>query len=202
MRGILQDEHGLDLRRVTWVTEHQESAGDRPDGFVVEQARPEASLRQMLVDGALQAVIYPERLDGPDVRPLFPDAPAEERRYAERTRLFPIMHLVAVRRELLEAHAWLANELVSAFELAKSAAYRRAANLRWLPLAWGEQALAEQRELLGPDPWRYGVEENLPDPRTALRYCHEQGLLNSPLDPAELFWPSTRHRPPTYAAAR
>jgi 4,5-dihydroxyphthalate decarboxylase len=156
----------------------------------------------MLLDGELQAVIYPERLSGDEVRPLFADAPAAERAYARRTGLFPIMHLVAVRRELAERHPWLANELAAAFEEAKQAAYRRASNPRWLPLAWGEEALAEQRETLGADPWRYGVQDNLPELSTALRYAHEQGLTDRALDPAELFWPSTRDRPPTYAAAQ
>jgi 4,5-dihydroxyphthalate decarboxylase len=203
MRGILQDEHGLDLHSLRWVTEHQESAGaPLGNGFRIEQAPSGAGLRTMLLDGELQAVIYPERLSGDGIRPLFPDAPAAERAYAQRTGLFPIMHLVAVRRELAERHPWLANELAAAFEEAKQAAYRRANNPRWLPLAWGEQALAEQRETLGADPWRNGVEGNLPELRTALRYAHEQGLTDRALDPAELFWPTTRDRPPTYAAAR
>ena len=203
MRGILQDEHGIDLRGIRWVTEHQESAGaPTAGGFAIERAPDGAGLRAMLLDGALQAVIYPERLLGDDIGQLFPDAPAAERAYAQRSGLFPIMHLVAVRRELLEQHPWLANELVAAFEEAKQAAYRRTSNPRWLPLAWGEQALDEQREALGEDPWRYGLQDNLPELRTALRYSHEQGLIDRPIEPADLFWPSTRDRPPTYAAAR
>jgi 4,5-dihydroxyphthalate decarboxylase len=203
MRGILQDEHGLDLRAIRWVTEHQESAGaPLTDGFVIDRAPDGAGLRTMLLDGELQAVIYPERLHGDDIRPLFADPPAAERAYARRSGLFPIMHLVAVRRDLVERHPWLANELVTAFEEAKQAAYRRTANPRWLPLAWGEQALDEQRQELGADPWRYGVQENLGELGTALRYCHEQGLIDRPIEPHDLFWPSTRDRPPTYAAAR
>jgi 4,5-dihydroxyphthalate decarboxylase len=202
-RGILQDEHGLDLRGIRWVTEHQESAGDPlTNGFVIDRMPEGASLRAMLHGGELQAVIYPERMHGEDIRPLFPDAAAAERAYVARSGLFPIMHLVAVRRELLERHPWLANELVAAFEEAKQAAYQRAGNPRWLPLAWGEQALAEQQDVLGKDPWRYGLEENLPELRTALRYSYEQGLADRPIEPADLFWPSTRHRPPTYTAAR
>lgn len=203
MRGILQDEHSLDLRGIRWVTEHQESAGaPTSGGYAIEQKPDDESLRAMLLDGRLQAVIYPERLQGDDIRPLFADAPAAERAYARRTGLFPIMHLVAVRRELLERHPWLANELVTAFEEAKQAAYRRTTNPRWLPLAWGEEALDEQRATLGADPWRYGLKENLPELGTALRYSHEQGLADREIEPAELFWPSTRDRPPTYAAAR
>jgi 4,5-dihydroxyphthalate decarboxylase len=202
MRGILQDEHDLDLHDIQWVTEHQESAGAPTAGYRIHRMPDDAGLRTMLLDGELQAVIYPERMHGDGIRSLFPDAPAAERAYARRTGLFPIMHLVAVRRELVERHPWLANELVTAFEEAKGAALRHTSNPRWLPLAWGEQALDEQRETLGNDPWRYGLEDNLPELRTALRYSHEQGLIDRPIEPADLFWPSTRDRPPTYAAAR
>ena len=201
VRGMLQDEHGVDLRSVRWVTESEESAGPPGGGFVLGRVGPDRDLTSMLVDGELQAVVYPERLVGPQIRPLFADPAQAERAYAQRTGLFPIMHLVEVRRELLETHPWLANGLVTAFEQAKSAAYRRASNPRWLPLAWGEQALAEQREVLGADPWRYGLQDNLLDLETALRYSLEQGLLDAPVTPADLFWPSTRDRPPTYVAA-
>lgn len=202
VRGMLQDEHGVDLRSVRWVTEAAESAGPPGGGFVLDRVGAGRDLTSMLVDGELQAVVYPERLVGPRIRSLFADPAQAERAYAQRTGLFPIMHLVAVRRELLEAHPWLANELVTAFEQAKQAAYRRASNPRWLPLAWGEQALDEQREVLGADPWRYGLQDNLLDLETAMRYCLEQGLLERDVTPAELFWPSTRDRPPTYVVAR
>ncbi|RZU31002.1 4,5-dihydroxyphthalate decarboxylase [Blastococcus saxobsidens] len=202
MRGILQDEHGVDLRGVRWVTEHLESAGAPPSGYSIERMPDGGNLRTMLLDGELQAVIYPERIHGADIQPIFPDAAAAERAYARRTGLFPIMHLVAVRRELVAQHPWLANELVTAFEEAKRAALRLTANPRWLPLAWGEQALDEQGGIIGADPWRYGLEENLPELRTAMRYSYEQGLVDRAIEPADLFWPSTRDRPPTYAAAR
>jgi 4,5-dihydroxyphthalate decarboxylase len=201
MRGILQDQHGLDLRSVRWVTEHGESAASPPSGgFRLEPAA--GSLRDLLGRGELAAVIYPERLRGEDIRPVFADARAAELAYFRATGLFPIMHLVAVRRSLLERHPWLADELVTAFEQAKAAAWERASNPRWLPLAWGEQALAEQGAILGEDPWRYGLAENLPELTTALRYAAEQGLTQRPLEPAELFWPTTHSRPPTYAAVR
>jgi 4,5-dihydroxyphthalate decarboxylase len=202
VRGMLQDDFGLDLRSIRWVTESAESAGPPGGGYTVVRAPAGVGLPDLLERGQLQAIIYPERLRGPGIRCLFEDAWAEERAYARRTGLFPIMHLVAVRPELLEAHPWLANELVAAFEAAKQSAYRRAANPRWLPLAWGEQAMAEQREVLGGDPWVYGLAENQRTLETALRYCHEQGLLDGPVAAADLFWPSTRDRPPTYASAQ
>lgn len=202
VRGMFQDEYGLDLHGVRWVTEHAESAGAPSGDFDITLVPPDQHLAGLLVEGELDAVVYPERLTDARVRPLFDDAAQTEREYARRTGLFPIMHLVAVRRELLASHPWLANELVTAFEQAKLAAYRRTENPRWLPLAWGEQAIDEQRTLLGADPWRYGVADNLPELETALRYAHEQGLVDVRPSAGDLFWPTTRDRPPTYASAR
>jgi 4,5-dihydroxyphthalate decarboxylase len=203
MRGILQDEYGVDLRSVRWATEHEEHIGGSSIGeFRIEKVPDGSSLRGLLAEGRLQALIYPERLSGTGIRPLFADAAAEEAAYARRTGLFPIMHLVAVRRELLDAHPWLANELVGAFEAAKTAAYRRVSNPRWLPLAWGEDALDNQRRLLGTDPWAYGMDANVDELTTALRYCREQGLVDRVVDPQELFWPSTWRSAPTYASAQ
>jgi 4,5-dihydroxyphthalate decarboxylase len=201
MRGILQDEYGLDLHSVHWLCEHAEHvSGRRRTGFAIEQVTDGKPLPELLAEQELQALIYPERLSGPDVRPLFADPAAEERAYAERTGLFPIMHLVAVRRELLEAHPWLGWEFVTAFEKAKAAAYARASNPRWLPLAWGEQALAEQRAVLGDDPWRSGLTANVRELEALLRYCREQDLLDRDLAPPDLFWPSTHDHPPVYAS--
>jgi 4,5-dihydroxyphthalate decarboxylase len=202
LRGMFQDEYALDLHSVRWVTEHAETAGAPSGDFHITPAPTGRGLVDLLDDGELDAVVYPERLTDTRVRPLFEDAALAEREYAQRTGLFPIMHLVAVRRELLEAHPWLANELVTAFEQAKLSAYRRTDNPRWLPLAWGEQAIDEQRALLGADPWRYGVADNAAELETALRYAHEQGLVDVRPSAGDLFWPSTRDRPPTYASAR
>lgn len=201
MRGILADHHGLDLRRVHWVTEHAEHlpAGP-PAGLSISQAEG-TTVRALLEGGELDAVIYPERLRDPWVRPLFADARAAEVAYYRASGIFPIMHTVAIRRDLAERHPWLPGEVAEAFQGAKDQALARFADPRWSPLAWVEAALEEQAAVLGPDPFAYGFAENAATLRLAIRYAVEQGLVAGPLDPAAVFWPPACDRPPRYAVS-
>lgn len=202
MRGILSDHHGLDLRRVAWVTEHDEHLqGGPPTGYRISRAPGGASVAALLGAGEVDAVIYPERLAGPRVRPLFPEPRAVEIAYHRATGIFPIMHTVAIRRDLAERHPWLPTEVATAFQRAKDAAVARFADPRWSPLAWVEAALEEQSAVLGPDPYSYGFAENAATLDVLVRYAAEQGLVRDRVDPATLFWPATRDRPPRYAVA-
>lgn len=194
LRGILEEHYGLPHREVTWVVERSEDVSfEPPPGLRIEMVPPGKSLDGMLVDGELAALIQPyiprPFLDGdPRVARLFPDYKAIELAYFRQTGIFPIMHVTAIRQEIVERHPWVPTELVKAFEQAKQAAYRRVANPRMVPLAWVRTAWEEERALLGPDPWAYGLTEtNRRNLTTVLGYCHQQGLLRRqpPLD--ELF---------------
>jgi 4,5-dihydroxyphthalate decarboxylase len=208
MRGILQDEHGVDLRSVDWVTEDEENVvGGVPEGLRIRRVG-DRGLVEALLEGALDALIYPEvprvppHLAGERIHRLFSAPKAAEVAYARRTGVFPIMHLVAMRRELVEEHPWVPISVMTAFEGAKQYAYAQVRNPRWAPLAWVEAALSEQDEILGGDPWAYGYEANAAALDLALRYGREQGLDAGVDDPSELFWPSSLRSPPVYRAAK
>ncbi|MGH9089181.1 MAG: ABC transporter substrate-binding protein [Acidimicrobiales bacterium] len=187
LRGILADHYGLGYDAVQWVDNFGvlgEPSTNRPAGEPTI-ADNNARIDEALLEGELDAMLSPSfppafvRGD-PRIRRLFPDYRSEEISYFRQTGIFPIMHVVLVRRALVEQHRWVPSAMAFAFERAKAAAYERLRNPRTLPLAFLQSAWEEQRELLGPDPWRYGLgganRENL---ATILRYTHEQGLVDT-----------------------
>jgi 4,5-dihydroxyphthalate decarboxylase len=118
----------------------------------------------------------------------FPDYKDVELQYFRKTGIFPIMHVTTIKREIVEKYPWVPTNLVKAFETAKNIAYRRIANPRMIPLAWVRTAIGEQEQVLGPDPWAYGLgAANRKNLETVQRYTHQQGLIGKikPLD--ELF---------------
>jgi 4,5-dihydroxyphthalate decarboxylase len=191
MRGILEEEYGLPHRQVTWVVERSEDvAFAPPKDLRIEMIGPGKRLDVMLAEGEIPAMLSPElpRLflagDKRIVR-LFPNYKDIELAYFRRTGIFPIMHVTTVKQEIVERHPWVPTNLVKAFEQAKNIAYRRIANPRMVPIAWVRTALEEQEEVLGPDPWAYGLTPaNRKNLETVQRYTHQQGMISRmpPLD--------------------
>ncbi len=205
IRGMLADEHGVPAASPEYLTGGEEEPGraeklalDLPPTIRVARIGPDQTLARMLADGELDA-LYTARAPSTfhtrpqDVRRLFPDYVAVERDYFARTRIFPIMHTVVVRRELYERHRWCARELYKAFVRAQAATYRdlaeTAAHKAMLP--WLTAHVEDARRTLGADWWAYGLEPNRRVLETFLRYHHEQGLSRRRLAPEELFAPET-----------
>lgn len=199
LRGILQDDHGLDLRSVEWVTQDAE---DVPTAglhdFRLRRVGPGATVVDRLLTNELDALIYPEAPNAPGVRRFWADARAEEIRYFGRTGIFPIMHAVVVRREIAEEMPWLARELLEAFRRSKDEAFAAMRDPRRVSLAWWREAHEEQESILGPDPWAYDVARNRPALEAILRYAREQGFTPDELSVDELFVPSTLEDLPSY----
>ena len=154
------------------------------------------NLDEMLVAGELQAAIYPEALPSqrkclPEVGLLFADPKAAEMDYYRKTGIFPIMHTIVIRNEIIAAHPWMALSLVQGFERAKEACYRRMRNPRVLPLAWAEEHFKEQQAVFGDDPWPYTVEENRVNLEVAISYAFQEGMIKAQPRVEELFVPST-----------
>jgi 4,5-dihydroxyphthalate decarboxylase len=191
MRGILEEEYGLPHRQVTWVVERSEDvAFTPPKDLRIEMVAPGKKLDAMLAEGEIPAMLSPEipRLflqgDKRIVR-LFPNYKDIELGYFRKTGIFPIMHVTTIKQEIVDKYPWVPTNLVKAFEEAKNIAYRRIANPRMVPIAWVRTALEEQEEVLGTDPWAYGLTPaNRKNLETVLRYTHQQGMIGKmmPLD--------------------
>jgi 4,5-dihydroxyphthalate decarboxylase len=204
-RGVLQHDHGVALADVAWVQGGVNEPGREelvapslPPGVTIE-AVADRSLQEMLVAGDLDAIVSaraPQRfLDGdPRIRRLFDDPRAVEEASYRRTGVFPIMHTIAIRSEVVERHPWVPANLLTAFTRAKdrSLARMRDVNASRLPLPWSHDLGRQASALLGDDPWPYGIERNRPTLEAFLRFAHEQGVAERPLTPEDLFPPSVR----------
>jgi ABC-type nitrate/sulfonate/bicarbonate transport system substrate-binding protein len=201
IRGILADRHDVPIDSVRYVTGGQETPGRIEKAAVdlggrVDVSRiPEGStLSAMLAEGTIDALYspripFPFAAGDPRVRRLFPDTPAAEKDYYAATGIFPIMHVVALRRDVYEQYPWVAQSLYKALLLAKQEAFANlydSSALRFM-LPWMNQDLEAAKALLGADYWSYGLEDNVDVLATFLRYHHEQGLSKRLLAPAELF---------------
>lgn len=194
LRGILEEHYGVPHRENVWAVERSEDVEfTPPPGLRIEMIPSGKSLDAMLAAGELPAMISPYIprcfLGGDErVARLFPNYKEVERDYFRQTGIFPIMHVTAIRQEIVDRYPWVATNLVKAFEKAKQLAYKRVANPRVVPLAWVRTAWEEEREVLGPDPWAYGLgEANRKNLETILRYVRQQGLIGRPMPVDELF---------------
>jgi len=205
IRGILQDEYGLDPASVIHLTGGEEEPGreeklklNLPERFKLQPIGPEQTLSRMLAEGEIDA-LFTARAPStfytqPDrVRRLFPDFAAAEREYYTRTKIFPIMHVIVLRRDVYRANPWVAQSLYKAFEAAKRITYHDLSITAALKtsLPWQTAAVEEAVRLLGADWWSYGFAENRHVLDVFLRYHHEQGLSHRRLQPEELFAPET-----------
>jgi 4,5-dihydroxyphthalate decarboxylase len=194
MRGILEEHYGVPHQEITWIVDRSEDVPFAPPpGLRIEMKTSGKSLSDMLADGDLPAMISPTiprpfALGDKRITRLFPDYKQIEMDYFRATGIFPIMHVTTIKQEIVDKYPWVATNLVKAFEQAKLAAYRRVANPRMVPLAWVRTAVEEQEEILGRDPWAYGLTPvNRKTLETIQRYTHQQGMIGKarPLD--ELF---------------
>ena len=193
-RGILEEFFGVPHQSLIWVTERAEDVEfTPPPGLTIEMIPPHKSLDDMLVEGELDAMISPSFprpfLKGDKrVARLFRNYKEVETGYFRGTGIFPIMHVTVIRREIVEKYPWVPASLVRAFNEAKRLAYERVRNPRVVPLAWFSAAWEEQNEILGRDPWVYGLGAgNRKNLEAAIRYTRQQGLISREIPVAELF---------------
>jgi 4,5-dihydroxyphthalate decarboxylase len=124
----------------------------------------------------------------PRVARLFRDYPAEELAFYQKTSIFPIMHVLGIRRHVIDRNPWVAINLLHAFDKAKGIAMKRLANPRVVPLAFYREAWEEQERIMGPDPWEYGLsDKNRHNLQTLVGYAYEQGLIRRKFSLDELF---------------
>jgi 4,5-dihydroxyphthalate decarboxylase len=194
MRGILQHEYGVPLNSIEWVAEIEDDIKVVLPADIKYSCLPNnKSVETMLAEGELDAVFHSDLIKpflarDPRVARLFPDHKAEEIAYFKRTGIFPIMHVLGIRRELADERPWLAVNLFRAFSEARTIAMKRMVNPRIVPLAWYRDAWEEQERILGSDPWEYGLtDRNRKVLETLIGYSHEQGLIRKRPSLEELF---------------
>ena len=206
IRGILQDEYGVPVDTQTYYTGGEEEPNrdeklklDLPPNIKVQPIGPKDTLAAMLRDGAIDA-FYTARMPstyraggrGP-VRRLFENYMEVEQAYYRKTRIFPIMHTVAIKRSVYEKYPWVAMSLFKAFVKSQRETYDdlyvTAALKAMLP--WLTKHVEDARALMGDDYWPYGFAPNRETLATFLRYHHEQGLSKRRLEPEALFAPET-----------
>lgn len=210
-RALLVHEWGVPLNEVEWVQAGVNEPGRREKAAVTLPAgvsltrEPSRSLDEMLRAGDIDAIFSahpPASFEAgdPGVVRLLPDYAAREREYGIRTGIVPIMHLLVVRRDVVERDPWVVPSLISAFERARAATL---AHLRRgpggpgsrVPLLWTDEALAATEEVFGGPAWPYGVEANRTTLEAFLRWCHEQGVTDRRVGIDELFEDAVQFAP-------
>jgi len=194
LRGILEHEYGLPHKSMEWFAELDEDIEFTfPPDLRIRRLKDDQTIEDMLLAGELDALISPDLIQplrdkDPRVARLFPNYKEEEMRYYKKTGIFPIMHVMAIKPELVEQYPWLPISMYDAFEESKALAMKRMENPRIVPLAWYREFWEEQEEVLGPDPWEYGLtDRNRHTLDTYVGYFVEQGLIPRRFTLEELF---------------
>lgn len=204
MRGLMADSYGVNPADVHWRTgaldagvRHERLELALPEGMRVEPIADGETLQDLLLAGALDALLAPNPprafLQGdPRIRRIIPDFAAAERAYHAETGFFPLMHLVAVRRRIVEENPWLPAALMAGFTEARDISIGALREI-WLgsanrlSLPWLNEAMENTLGTLGPDYWRYGFAANRAELETACRYSLEQHLAARLVTPEEMF---------------
>ena len=204
-RAILEDDFGVKPSDMQWIRGGIEHAGrpekitlNLPPGVRLENAPEGVTISELLLKGEIDGFIAPRppakaALMSPNVGLLFRDSAAAAWDYFKRTRIFPIMHLIGVRKSLAEKHAWLPGAVLKAFEQSKTMALEqlRDVSAAKVTLPFLEEALASARGLMGEDFWPYGLEANRKTLEAFLRHHHAQGLSPRLVGVEEMFHPGT-----------
>ena len=204
-RGMLSEYYGVDLNAIRWVQAGVNEPGraEKLDLNLPKEirysSRPEATISSMLANGDVDAAISARTpdvfLQGHDkVVRLFPNYREEELKYFQKTKIFPIMHLIAMRRTVFQQHPWTAMNLMVAAEEAKRRSLERirAIGVAAVPMPWASGFLEECAETFGADPFPYGLDANRATLSAFCRFAHAQHVTARQLTPDDLFEPELR----------
>lgn len=205
VRLFLEEDYGVKPNEVTWLRGGYEEPGrvekislNLTNGTQVENIPEGETLSAMLAKGELDAVIGPRApscftAGHPDVGYLFTDPQAEAKAWYQRTRLFPIMHILGIRKTLVEAHPWLPFSVFKAFESSKQVALTKLTDTSAtkVTLPFVEDQLRAARLLMGHDFWSYGFSENRATLDRFLAQHHAEGLSSRRVTPEEMFHPAS-----------
>ena len=195
-RAILEDDFGVKPSDIHWIRGGIEHTGrpekitiKLPPGVRLDSAPEDKTISQMLADGEIDGFMAPRApaVTGPNIGWLFRDPVAAAKDYFKRTGIFPIMHLIGVRRTLAEKHPWLPAAVLKAFEQSKAAAMAHLwdTSATKITLPFAEERVAEARAEMGDDYWPYGFESNRKTLEVFLKHHHAQGVSSRLVKPEE-----------------
>lgn len=196
VKGMLMHSHGLPVTEITWVTTREERMnGKVAPNITIEQVEDGRRLEDLLLAGEIDALVEPDLpqawlQEKGTVARLFPDYEKEERAYYESTRIFPIMHPIVVKKEILDRDPWVATSLYEALSDSKRLYREHMQQPHRLSFVWNK--LEEERRFFGKDPFYQGLRENRHDVESMIQFAAEQGMLPRPLGVEELFAENTR----------
>ena len=195
-KGDMRRDYDVDWRDVTWVTQHaEEMPWDPGTGVRVERCLSTKSVLQMLVDGEVDAYInpHPDRdvLESPMLRRLFPNTVDVCKAHVQRYGFFPIMHLIGVHPRIAEERPDLMRDVMRMWEQARMQSEDYYTDPGFSQIVFARQAFDEQRTAFGTNLWTTGFSANRQNLQFFLDDCLDQGLLNKPMTPQDLFHPST-----------
>lgn len=209
IRGMLQDEYGVKPEDIEWVLSNKDSSADAagkisaeeqvvPEGISASVGPAGMDESDLLLSGEVDALFHaaePKAFvqGNPLIKRLFSDSKQTEQDYYKKTGIFPIMHVVAIKTELVEKYPWLPKAVFEAYSKAKTQHYAALKKIGWAysSLPWFAQEFEETKKLMGENFWPYGIEANRKTLETLFRYSYEQGLSNKQLSIEDLFHRST-----------
>ena len=208
IRGFLLDEYGVKADDMQWIETTESSDGAKlntgfakyyfADDFPLTKGPEGVDESELLLSGgcdALITAITPRAfLEGnPKIKQLFPDVRTAEMDYYRKTHLFPIMHVVAIRTDVLKENPWLAKAVFEMYSKAKQKTYSdlESTTVSRVTLPWVVEEFSDTRKLMGNNYWKYGIEANRKELELIMRYVHEQGLTKRRMKFEEMFHPST-----------
>lgn len=196
-KGDLQAEFGVPWRKIAWYISKDEAVPLKPiEGVDMQLIKPGQKLGAMLERGEIDGLMVPhppqEALRGGGaIRRLFSDAKAEEIKYFQKNGYYPIMHLIALKDDVLKKNPSLATSVMKAFDRAKEICMEYYDDPNWSRFVWGRHLFEEERKAFGGDPWPHGVKKNRANLERFIGYSLDQGLMEKKLAIEELFAEST-----------
>ena len=189
-RGFLSDDYGVKAGDVRWVTPRKAKVDlNLPSGVRLDVVPGEGSLAARMLQGEFDAIIVPDFPLETGWRRLFADSKAVEQDYFRRTGIFPTSHAITFHQAYLEKNPGAAQALFDASYEAKLLALRDDADATYSNFIWNRQMWEEQRAVMGPDPWKFGIKGNEKALNALIRFAAEQGLLAKPMTISDLFVP-------------
>ncbi len=197
-RGILGDMYDVHKEDIRWFTERSERVDLHPPPNVSIKRIPNGeTLPQMLIDGKIDAAMYWWKPESEKVRYLFEDPIAESISYYNKTKIFPIMHTVAIKKDLYERHQWIARCILRVYEQSKKICYEWRKKWSGGTTPWLPSVIDSQRKILGEDPFPFNLDDNMHVIEALARYSADEGLIEPVEDISSLFLEKSGLNPET-----